>query len=99
MKKLLILFTLIFLSLTFSACTGNTTESLTNITTDNVSSNIDKEIIVLQKNVDLPISSEYFLEYELNFTLYSSEALSFSSSNPEIASVNMLGKVIAHEFG
>ncbi len=98
MKKLLTIITCIILGISMFAC-GNTSSSSTSTVTSTTTETINKEITVSETVIDLPKESEYNLEYSLNFELNASEALVFSSSDDEVASVNMLGKIKTHNFG
>jgi len=96
MKKLLLFISVLFFSFSILACTNNTT---TDTIPTNSTEQIDKQIEVSKENIEIALGSEYILEYELNFEPLGSEAITFSSSNEEVATVDNLGKVKAIDYG
>ncbi|HQN75068.1 MAG TPA: Ig-like domain-containing protein [Bacillota bacterium] len=102
MKKVLLILSALIVTVALIACNYNTTanSTTTNQTTlETTTTSIVKEIILEETSLELPVSSETFIEYELNFTLEASESLTFSSSNEAVVSVNSLGKLKALAYG
>ena len=94
MKKLLTILTILIVGMISISCTtSSSTTTSSNITT------IAKEITVNKNEVDLPLNSEYIIDYDLNFDISGSETISFDSSDDSVISVSALGKVKALSYG
>ncbi len=91
MKKLLVLISLALLAFGLGACTNTNTTTNTTIDT--------REISLQETTVEMPVGSEFYIDYSLNFDLLESESIAFLSSNSDVAEVNQLGKVIAKGYG
>lgn len=102
MKKILLILSALILSIALIACNNLTTSSTTttNLTTiETTTTSLIKEITLSNTSLELPVSSETFIEYDLNFTLEASKSLTFSSSNEAVVTVNSLGKLKSHSYG
>ncbi len=88
MKKYLICLSFIALAFAFMSCA--TTEETTTLI---------RSMTVSKEQVDMSIGSVYYIDYSLNFELKESESIGFESTDPEVAEVNMLGKVTGVGYG
>lgn len=95
MKKYIALVIVFILSCTTLSCdilNQHTTTTLP-ITTETYEISLTKDSVVL------PVNGEYLIDYQLNFSLDESEVISFETSDSNIAQVNDLGKILAHNPG
>lgn len=92
MRRISIFISALLLGFLLVAC-NTETSTTTTITT------IEKQISVDDTDIDLSIQSEYVITYQLNFDLQEAEVISFTSSNPDVATVSMLGKVTGVGYG
>ena len=99
MKKLFIILTVFLLSFVFIGCANTETTTYTSQTTLETTTLEDKEISVSKSLLNLSVNSEYYIDVSLNFELLESESLSFTSSDEDIATVTVLGKVSGIGFG